>query len=250
MAIAKTGNVGLDTGIAFDAIGAPWVHYWNSNNLNLARLDPGGTTQRCSVAADWECTTIHDTADSVGEYGGIAFDAKGSAWIAYHGATAKRAYVAHHVGAGAGSGCGSGGSTAWACSTLDASGDVGAFWMGIAVRPTGTWGPGEPWVSYYDRTNGALKIAVVQGASAVGPAPVITGFSPTSGPVGTSVTVSGSNFTGATAVTLGGTPAISPLVSDTQITATVPAGAKTGPITVVTPAGFATSSQSFRVTKR
>ena len=250
MAIAKTGNVGLDTGIAFDVGGKPWVHYWNNNNLNLARLDPGGTTQRCSVAADWECTTIHDTADSVGEYGGIAFDAKGSAWIAYHGATAKRAYVAHHVGGGAGSGCGSGGSTAWACSTLDASGDVGAFWMGIAVRPTGAWGTGEPWVSYYDRTRGALKVAVLQGAPTGGSAPVVTGLSPTSGPVGTGVTISGSNLTGATAVMFAGIFAAFPVPSDTQITATVPGGAKTGPITVVTPAGSATSSQSFRVTKR
>ncbi len=248
-AIAKTGNVGLDTGIAFDpSSGRPWVHYWNNQNLNLARLDPDGGGSRCSVATDWECTTIHDASDSLGEYGGIAFAGDGSAWIAYHGATSKRAFVAHHVGSG-GSGCGSG-SAAWTCSTLDASGDVGAFWMGIAVRP----GSGEPWVSYYDRANGALKVAVLQGATEPPPpgtAPVIDAFTPTSGPVGTSVTITGQNLAGTTSVSFGGIAATAfSGVSSTLVDATVPVGAKTGPITVVTPAGSTTSAQSFRVTKR
>lgn len=242
--VTKTGNVGLDTGIAFDAAGAPWVHYWNNNNLNLARL--GGSGPRCSVAADWECSTIHDAADSVGEYGGIAFDASGAAWIAYHGATAKHAYVSHYVGAGAGSGCGSTGSTAWACSTLDASGDVGAFWMGIAIHPDS----GAPWVSYYDRSNGALKVAILQGAPTGGSTPVVTGFSPTSGPIGSSVIISGSNLATTTVVTFGGTPATFGVQSEGQIAAMVPVGAKTGPITIVTPDGSTTTSQSFRVTKR
>lgn len=256
--VAKTGNVGLDTGIAFDPDGNAWVHYWNTQNLNLARFDPGGTGSRCDLDGDWECTTIHDAADSVGEYGGIAFDAAGSAWVAYHGATAKNAYVAHHVGAGAGSGCGAGGSSSWACTTLDASGDVGAFWMGIATDPSGT-----PWVSYFDRGNGALKVAVLQGTSGPPPppppppppepdAPVIDGFSPTSGRVGTPVTIVGANLADPTAVSFNGTAAsdVSAAADGSQVVATVPSGAKTGPITVVTAAGSATSAQSFRVSKR
>jgi IPT/TIG domain len=242
--VTKTGNVGLDTGIAFDGADRPWVNYWNNQNLNLARLDPVGNGPRCSVNADWECTTVHDASDSLGEYGGIAFAADGSAWIAYHGATAKRAYVAHYVGPGGGSGCGAG-STAWACSTLDTSGDVGAFWMGIAIRP----GSGEPWVSYYDATNGALKIAVLQGASPVSNAPTITGFSPTSGPVGTPVTIDGTNLTGATSVSFAATAAQFTVVSASQISTAVPTGARSGSIAVATPSGTATSSQRFRVTK-
>ena len=248
--VAKTGNVGLDTGIAFDSGGFAWVHYWNNQNLNLARLDPGGAASRCGTDTDWECTTIHDVADSVGEYGGIAFGGDGSAWIAYYGATATDAYVARYVGAGSGSGCGSGGSSAWACSTLDASGDVGAFWMGIATDPNGM-----PWVSYFDRGNGALKVAALQGSPGTPPpdpgtAPVIDGFSPTSGKVGTVVTITGSNLAGATEVSFDGNPASFTADSETSITATVPQGAKTGPIAVTTPAGSATSAQSFRVTKR
>ena len=54
------------------------------------------------------------------------------------------------------------------------------------------------------------------------PAPTITGFTPTSGRVGTSVTITGTNFTGATQVQFNTTNATSYTVdSATQITATV-----------------------------
>ena len=78
--------------------------------------------------------------------------------------------------------------------------------------------------------------------------PTITSFSPTGGPVGTVVTVLGSNFTGATAVSFNGTAAASFVVnSATQLTATVAAGTTTGAITVTGPAGTATSATSFVV---
>jgi hypothetical protein len=55
-------------------------------------------------------------------------------------------------------------------------------------------------------------------------------FLPLSGPVGTSVTITGTGFTGATAVTFNGTPASFTVDLSTQITAKVPAGATDGPI--------------------
>ena len=80
--------------------------------------------------------------------------------------------------------------------------------------------------------------------------PVILSFSPTSGPVGTPVTITGTSFTGATKVTFGGVKATTFSVdSDTQITATVPTGAKTGKIQVTTPGGAATSPTVFTVTQ-
>jgi hypothetical protein len=62
------------------------------------------------------------------------------------------------------------------------------------------------------------------------------------------VNLTGNGFTGATAVAFNGTAATFTVTSDTQISATVPAGASTGPITVTTPAGTGTSPSSFTVT--
>ena len=92
--------------------------------------------------------------------------------------------------------------------------------------------------------------AISQGVTitvAAPPAPNITSFSPTSGPFGTAVTVTGTNFTGATVVAFNGTSATFAVNSGTQISATVPNDATTGPITVTTAGGVATSSSSFTV---
>jgi hypothetical protein len=79
--------------------------------------------------------------------------------------------------------------------------------------------------------------------------PTVTSFSPTSGPVGTNVAITGTNFTGATSVTFNGTAATSFTVnSSTQIHANVPSGATTGKIAVTTGNGTGTSSTNFTVT--
>jgi large repetitive protein len=78
--------------------------------------------------------------------------------------------------------------------------------------------------------------------------PTITGFSPTSGAVGTQVLISGNNFTGATAVKFNGLNATTFAVnSDIQISATVPSGAISGSISVTTPNGSTTSFSNFSV---
>jgi alpha-tubulin suppressor-like RCC1 family protein len=72
------------------------------------------------------------------------------------------------------------------------------------------------------------------------PIPVVTSISPQIGPTsgGTTVTISGDTFTGATAVKFGTTPATTFTVeSDTSITATAPPGTGTVNVTVTTPAG-------------
>jgi hypothetical protein len=80
--------------------------------------------------------------------------------------------------------------------------------------------------------------------------PGITSFTPTSGAVSISVTITGTTFTGTTSVKFNGTSAVFTFSSDTQLTTTVPAGATTGPISVTTPAGTATSASNFTVAPR
>jgi hypothetical protein len=82
----------------------------------------------------------------------------------------------------------------------------------------------------------------------VASAPTITLFSPATGPVGTQVTITGTNLSGATAVRFNGTAASSFVVnSATSITAVVAAGTTTGLVTVTTPSGTATSTTNFVV---
>ncbi len=108
-------------------------------------------------------------------------------------------------------------------------------------------------------TTGAISLTTASGTAtssasftvtaAPPPAPTVTGFSPTSGPVGTSVSLSGTNFTGATAVGFNGLAALTFNVSSaTSATATVPAGAGSGPVSVTTTGGTGTSAAIFTVT--
>jgi uncharacterized repeat protein (TIGR03803 family) len=79
--------------------------------------------------------------------------------------------------------------------------------------------------------------------------PQFKSFSPDSGLVGQSVTITGVSLTQTTAVTFGGVKATSFTVnSDTEVTVTVPTGAKTGKIAIATKGGTATSSGTFDVT--
>jgi len=80
--------------------------------------------------------------------------------------------------------------------------------------------------------------------------PQLLSFTPTSGPVGTQVTITGVSFTQTSGVGFGDyTPAQFTVNSDTQVTATVPAGAQTGPVGIQTQGGIAISTQTFTVTQ-
>jgi hypothetical protein len=74
----------------------------------------------------------------------------------------------------------------------------------------------------------------------------ITTFSPTNSAPGTTVTITGQNLLGTTNVSFNGASAsFTPPVANTTLQAVVPSSVMTGPISVTTPAGTATSSRLF-----
>lgn len=77
--------------------------------------------------------------------------------------------------------------------------------------------------------------------------PVITSFLPGSVTAGDLVTVKGYRFNGASAVKLGTTAVAYTVVNDSTLTLTVPAGALSGNITIVTPNGTGVSTNAVTV---
>jgi uncharacterized repeat protein (TIGR03803 family) len=69
-----------------------------------------------------------------------------------------------------------------------------------------------------------------------------------SGKVGAAVKILGTNLTGTTSVSFNGTAAIFKVASSSLITTTVPAGATTGFVSVITPKGTLKSNRKFQVT--
>jgi hypothetical protein len=70
---------------------------------------------------------------------------------------------------------------------------------------------------------------------------------PTSGDVGKAVRILGTNLTRATSVTFNGTAATFTVVTRSLIKTTVPSGATTGKVKVVTPGGTLSSNVPFTV---
>ena len=96
-------------------------------------------------------------------------------------------------------------------------------------------------ISYVGGTGNDVTLSVLN-------APTVTLFNPTSGKIGTSVVITGSDFINVSQVSFNGTAQTTyTLDSPTQITTTVPSGATTGTISVTTGAGTGTSTNSFTV---
>jgi hypothetical protein len=96
---------------------------------------------------------------------------------------------------------------------------------------------------------GGTSAAVLNDHFTYAAPPVVTGVSPNSGPIGTSVSITGSGFTGVTAVYFGSAAASFHFVSDSSISATAP-GPPSGTVdvTVVTPIGTSATSSADKFT--
>ncbi len=82
----------------------------------------------------------------------------------------------------------------------------------------------------------------------VAPAPAITSFTPSSGPPGTLVTITGTNLDNPTAFTIGGASAIVVSNTGSQLVGMVMPGAITGAVSITTGSGTGTGGSNFTVT--
>ncbi len=99
---------------------------------------------------------------------------------------------------------------------------------------------------YGDTSSGGSKNHGVFYSFDLGLAPFVR-LVPQAAAYGSTAGILGQGFTGTTGVSFNGTPAAFKVSSDTFLTATVPAGATSGPVTVSTPAGVLTSNRSFLI---
>ena len=112
---------------------------------------------------------------------------------------------------------------------------------------------GSPYAGLVQDTNGDFYGTTAGGGGSgtvfrlsVGLGPFVK-TQPPNGKVGAAVEILGTNLTGATSLSFNGTAAVFTVVSPTLITTTVPAGASSGKVQVVTPSGTLSSNASFLV---
>jgi IPT/TIG domain/Regulator of chromosome condensation (RCC1) repeat len=133
------------------------------------------------------------------------------------------------------------------------SGSTSVLFNGVAAVPATVTATKITVVVPADASTGKLTVVTPSGsgesAGTFRVLPRITSFGPASGPVGTSVTITGSGFTDVQTVKFNGVAATAPSIdSDHQITAQVPATATSGRITVTTAGGTVASATRFVVT--
>ena len=130
------------------------------------------------------------------------------------------------------------------------TGTTGVKFGGITATFSGVTAGSLTAVVPVGATNAPISVTTPDGtgtsAQMFAVTATIASFTPTNSAPGTTVKITGNNFTGATAVNFNGTPATSFVVSNnTTIGAVVPAGVSTGPVSVTTPAGTVNSAGLF-----
>ena len=122
--------------------------------------------------------------------------------------------------------------------------------ISVAFAPTAI-GTRIGTLTIIDNNNGAEGSAQLVSLTGIGTSsalpPTVSSFSPASGVAGKSVTISGANFSGTSAVSFNGASTTFTVISSTQVSAIVPTAATAGPIKVTNLAGTGTSATSFIV---
>jgi uncharacterized repeat protein (TIGR03803 family) len=145
-----------------------------------------------------------------------------------------------------------------ACSADSGCGTVFSFALGGTLTTLHSFDAADgsgPWATIYQDTNGRFYGTTHSGGTSamgtiyelgLGLVPFVQTL-PIARTVGGSVKILGTNLTGAISVSFNGTSATFKVVSDFLISTSVPTGATTGPVQVVTPSGTLTSNVNFQV---
>jgi hypothetical protein len=108
--------------------------------------------------------------------------------------------------------------------------------------------PADAHDDYFTIDREGDDVAVSKTKFTVLAAPILTSFSPTGGPGGTKVTLTGTGFTPDAAVTFGKIPLrIVARTADTSLDVVIPAGAKSDTLTITTRGGKVSTPQPFQV---
>ncbi|MBF0523674.1 MAG: chitobiase/beta-hexosaminidase C-terminal domain-containing protein [Deltaproteobacteria bacterium] len=212
-AVGDYGTILHYNGTAWSAMSSgatsEFTDVWGSSGSSVFAVDLVGTIMRYNGTA-WSAMSSGTTGNLFGVWG-----SSGSDVFAVGYAVGGVGMIRHYNG------------TAWS-----------AMSSGTATPLRGVWGSSSSDV-FAVGDNGTIL-------HYTGSSPSIISFNPTSGGSGTAVTITGTHFSGTTAVSFGGTAAQSPITvnSDSQITAVVGTGA-TGPIQITTPQGSCSSSTNF-----
>ena len=140
---SRSENVGANSSIAIGADGNPVISYYDITNVNLK-------VAKCNdpaCAGGDETITAVDSTGDVGGHSSIAIETDGNPVISYYDSTNGDLKVAKYVVSG-GTGCA---SSAWTCTTVDSTGDVGSY-TSLAIGADGF-----PVIAYRDNGNKALK---------------------------------------------------------------------------------------------
>ena len=211
VALSADGNTALIGGIWLGTPGAAWVFTRSASTWSQQGPKLVGTDAPSSGEFGWSVALSADanTALIGGEDAAWLFTRSGSSWSQLSKLVVAPAPKYKFE------------------FSVAISGDAATALVG---------GPGGAWDSHLI---GAAWVFVMRQP------PTVDSFAPGSGITGSKVTITGTNLSGASSVKFGSLAASFTVVSGTQISATVPDGAVPGKISVTTPAGTATSSQSF-----
>jgi hypothetical protein len=259
-------------------IGAVWIFTrsglsWSQQGSKMVGTGASGTANQgwsVSLSADGNTAISGGFGDNSNIGASWVFTRSGSSWSQQGSKLVGTGYTGSTISQGASVSISADGNTAIVGGSQD-NNRIGASWvftrsgstwtqLGSKLAGTGVNGNSQQGGSVSlsadantlvvggDLDNNLLGATWVFSNASPAPPPTISSFSPTSGSIGTLVTITGTNLSTTTSITIGGVPAIRISSTSTSLVAMVMPGANTGAINVANASGNVTSGTNFTKT--